>query len=176
MPPLEGTVICDPEVAAHSFRTAPRATAIHLTYSLAYARKSQQEISRLAKKTQRCFSSLPGPPAPGRLHGGDRVPVRLPGATASTCRLAAKRLTLTGGADRVGVRVPDRGYAYKRRQGHRPLPPVNAARANGGTRGRQGADRCVGTGRHLPDRSRAADAHRRDHAHVATPGRWPQCP
>ena len=29
--------------------------------------------------------------------------------TSITCRIAAKRLTLTGGADRVGVRLPDSG-------------------------------------------------------------------
>jgi len=37
------------------------------------------------------------------LRGGDHV--------GGTCRIAAKRLTLTGGADRVGVRLPDRGQA-----------------------------------------------------------------
>jgi len=43
--------------------------------------------------------------------GADRVGVRLPGDVwaASTCRIAAQRLTLTGGADRVGVRMPDSG-------------------------------------------------------------------
>ncbi len=29
---------------------------------------------------------------------------------ASPCRIAAKRLMLTGGVDHVGARLPDRGY------------------------------------------------------------------
>ena len=67
--------------------------------------------------------------------GGDRG--------TSPCRIAAKRLTLTGGADRVGVRVPgdvggDGGtyahVAYVATPVHlatqTPLPPVNVTRAN----------------------------------------------
>jgi hypothetical protein len=51
--------------------------------------------------------------------------------------------TLTGGADRVGVHLPDCGQATvptSRRHAARdnpPLPPVNATRANGGTPGRE---------------------------------------
>jgi len=97
---------------------------------------------------------------------------------ASGCRIAAERLTLTGGADRVGVRMPDSGQTptsrrqstwlqgrdfrrwtrHRRTWGHgggnggtcriaakqlrRDASPqattsVNAARANGGTRGRE---------------------------------------
>ncbi len=63
--------------------------------------------------------------------------VMLDMATGGPCRIAAKRLTLTDGAYRVGVRMPDRGQAAasptSRRRGHWPLPPANAARANGGT-------------------------------------------
>ena len=109
--------------------------------------------------------------------------------------------TLTGGAYRVSVRLPvdatranggTRGRygrygaapARSRPSGSVATPgpqattPVNAARANGGTRGREW--------RHLPDRGQAADAHRRrrvsggqhlpdrdqatPRAHIATPG------
>ncbi len=79
-----------------------------------------------------------------------------------------QRLTLTGGADRVGVRLPDRGQAADAHRGCRscersaagswlggcvatPGPQatmsVNARRANGG--------------QPLPERGQAADAHRR---------------
>ncbi len=43
-----------------------------------------------------------------------------------------------------------------------PIPPVNAARANGGPRGREGRP---ASGHHPPDRGQATP-----HAHVATPG------
>ena len=51
----------------------------------------------------------------------------------STCRIAAGVLTLTGGADRVGVRMPDRGQAATH-SGPLATTPVNATRANVGTR------------------------------------------
>jgi len=95
------------------------------------------------------------------------------GQRPAPCRIAAKRLTLTGGADCVGVRMPDRGRAadaHRRcRSCGRPdagfwpdayvatpvhlatgtrLPPVDAAQANVGPRGREW--------RHLPDRGQAA--------------------
>jgi len=75
-------------------------------------------------------------------------------ASPSTCRIGAKQLMLTGGADRVNVRLPDRGYVAT------PGPDTTSARerdtgerratvdSNGGSR-----DPC---GKHLPDRGRAA--------------------
>jgi hypothetical protein len=50
--------------------------------------------------------------------GADRVGVRLPGTTGvGTCRIAARRLMLTGDAYRVGVRLPDRGQQLRRDAG-----------------------------------------------------------
>ncbi|GEM_PF-1752144 len=90
-----------------------------------------------------------------------------------TSRIAARRLTLTGGADRVGVRMPgtrpggqhllDRGQAaHAHRRGLAGCPSSGQPTLTGG------ADRVgvrlpgvVGSGQHLPDRSQAADAHRR---------------
>ncbi len=108
-----------------------------------------------------------------------------PEATGSTCRIAAKRL-LTGGAYRVGVRLPNRGQAAAcphrdARAAKQPrLPPVNAARANGGLAA-WGMSAATG---HLPDRGQAADAHRRclrvsvrlpDRGHVTDAHRRPSC-
>lgn len=70
--------------------------------------------------------------ANGGTRGGNGV-VAIP--VGGTCRIAAKRLTLTGGAHRVSVGLPDRGYVAT----PGPLPPVNAAWANGGTWGREWA-------------------------------------
>jgi len=64
------------------------------------------------------------------------VSVRLPAAGGGTCRIAARGLTLTGGADRVSVRLPDRGYvAHVATPGPQSTTPVNATRAYGGTWG-----------------------------------------
>jgi len=61
----------------------------------------------------------------------------------------AHRRCLSGGRPAAGSRP-----GYVATPGAQATTPVNAARANGGTRGRR-------RGQHLPDRSRGADAHRR---------------
>jgi len=77
-----------------------------------------------------------------RANGGTRGGNKLVAIhVAGTSRIAAKRL-LTGGADRVSVRLPDRGQAaMSRRRGQLATMPVNVTRANGGTRGREAAGR-----------------------------------
>jgi len=141
--------------------------------------------------------------------GADRVGVRLPGdagAAVSTCRIAAKRIrsqaaaqaTTPVNAARANVDAVAGMVAMAAPAGSRPrgtslhpaardkprLPPVNAARANGGQQGREWCGRdpvgstCrIAAGRlrsqavpivwvsgwqPLPDPGQAADAHRRD--------------
>jgi hypothetical protein len=57
---------------------------------------------------------------------------------ASGCRIVAKRLTPTGGAYRVSVRLPDSGQGgYVATPGPPAKKSVNSTRANVGPRGRE---------------------------------------
>jgi hypothetical protein len=78
-----------------------------------------------------------------------RVAVRLPGAAGQHLPGRSQAATLTGGAYRVSVWLPDRGRAATSPTSRRrasATTPVNTTWANGGTRGRERR-------RHQPDRS-----------------------